>query len=46
MLEVLLIYLIVGQGPTVLAVSAGGVVWISFLFSPIISLFFFPLSGG
>ena len=35
---------IVGQGPTVLAVGAGGVVWTFFL-SPIISLFFLPHSG-
>ena len=33
----------VGQGPTALAVGAGGVVW-TFL-SSIISLFFLPLSG-
>ena len=41
---VLLISLIVGQGPTALAVGAGGVVWTFFL-SSIISLFFLPLSG-
>ena len=41
---VLLIWIIVGQGPTVLAVSAGGVGGTFFL-SPIISLFFLPLSG-
>ena len=33
-----------GQGPTALAVGAGGVVWTFFL-SSIISLFFLPLSG-
>ena len=38
-----LIWIIVGQGPTVLAVCAGGVVWTLFL-SSIISLFFLPLS--
>ena len=32
---------IVGQGPTVLAVGAGGDIWTFFL-SPIISLFFLP----
>ena len=41
---VLLIWIRVGQGPTMLAVGAGGVVW-TFLLSSIISLFFFPLSG-
>ena len=41
---VLHIWLIVGQGPTALAVGAGGVVWTFFL-SSIISLFFLPLSG-
>ena len=41
---VLLIWIIVGQGPTALAVGAGGVVWTFFL-SSIISLFFLPLSG-
>ena len=40
--DVLLIWIIVGQGLTVLAV--GGVVWTFFL-SSIISLFFLPLSG-
>ena len=34
----------VGQGPTVLAVGAAGVIWTFFL-SSIISLFFLPLSG-
>ena len=43
--HVLLIWIIVGQGPTVLAVGAGAVVWIFFHFSPITSLFFLPLSG-
>ena len=39
------IWIIVGQGPTALAVGAGGgVVWTFFL-SPIISLFFLPVSG-
>ena len=38
------IWIIVGQGPTALAVGAGGVVWI-FLFSSILSLLFLPLSG-
>ena len=42
--SVLHIWSRVGQGPTVLAVGAVGVVWI-FLLSPIISLFFLPLSG-
>ena len=41
---VLLIRIIVGQGPSVLAVGAGGVVWTFFL-SSIISLFFLPLFG-
>ena len=35
---------IVGQGPSVLAVGAVGVVW-TFLLSSIISVFFLPLSG-
>ena len=34
----------VGQGPTALAVGAGGVVW-AFLFSSILSLLFLPLFG-
>ena len=39
------IWMIVGQGPTALAVGAGGgVVW-TFLFSSILSLFFLPLFG-
>ena len=37
------IWIIVGQGPTVLAVGVGGVVW-TFLLSSIISLFLLPLS--
>ena len=41
---VLLIWIKVGQGLTVLAVGAGGVVWPFFL-SFIMSLFFLPLSG-
>ena len=38
------IWIIVGQGPTALAVGAGGVVW-TFLLSSIISLLFLPLFG-
>ena len=38
------IWLTVGQGPTVLAVGAGGVVW-TFLLSSILSLLFLPLFG-
>ena len=39
------IWISVGQGPTALAVGAGGgVVW-TFLFSPIFSLLFLPLFG-
>ena len=41
---VLLIRIIVGQGPTALAVGAGGSCLEIFL-SPIISLLFLPLSG-
>ena len=41
---VLLNWIRVGQGPTALAVGAGGVVWMFFL-SSIISLSFLPLSG-
>ena len=41
---VLLIWIKVGQGPTVLAVGAGGVCLDIFL-SSIISLYFLPLSG-
>ena len=42
---VLLLWISVGQGPTALAVGAGGFVWTFFL-SSIISLFFLPLSWG
>ena len=38
------IWMTVGQGPTALAVGAGGVVW-TFLLSSIFSLLFLPLSG-
>ena len=38
------IWVIVGQGPTVLAVGAGRVVW-TFLFSSIIALLFLPPFG-
>ena len=41
---VLLIWIIVGQGPIALAVGAGGGVWTFFL-SSITFLFFLPLSG-
>ena len=41
---VLLIWIRVGQGPTALAVGAGGDVWPFFL-SSIISHFFLPFSG-
>ena len=41
---VLLIWIMVGQGPIALAVGVGGVVWTFFL-SSIISLFSLPLSG-
>ena len=37
-------WIIVGQGPTALAVGAGGVVWTFFL-SSIFFHFFLPLSG-
>ena len=40
---VLLIWIIVGQWPTALAVGAGGVVWI--FFSLVYSLFYLTLSG-
>ena len=40
--DVLQCWIRVGQGPT--AVGAGGVIWTFFL-SPVISLFFLPLSG-
>ena len=39
------IWIIVGQGLTVLAVCAGGDCSDIFFLSPIISLFFIPLSG-
>ena len=38
------IWMIVGQGPTALAVGAGAVVW-TFLISSILSLFCLPLFG-
>ena len=38
------IWITVGQGPTALAVGAGGVVW-TFLLSAILSLLFLPLFG-
>ena len=38
------ILITVGQGPTALAVGAGGVVW-TFLLSSIVSLLFLPLLG-
>ena len=38
------IWMIVGQGPIVLAVGAGGVVW-TFLLSSNFSLLFLPLFG-
>ena len=38
------VWITVGQGPTALAVGAGGVVW-TFLLSSILSLLFFPLFG-
>ena len=41
---VLLISIIIGQGPTALAVGAGGV-FLDILLSSIISLFFLPFSG-
>ena len=41
---VLLIWIIVGQGPTALTVGAGGG-GLEFLLSSIISIFFLPLSG-
>ena len=39
------IWMKVGQGPTMLAVGAAGVVW-TFLLSSIYSLFFLPLFGS
>ena len=38
------IWIIVGQGPTALAVGAGGVVW-TFLLSSILSFLFLPFFG-
>ena len=38
------LWITVGQGPTALAVGAGGVVW-TFLLSSILSLLFLPLFG-
>ena len=38
------IWITVGQGPTTLAVGAGGGVW-TFLLSSILSLLFLPLCG-
>ena len=38
------IWITVGQGPTALAIGAGGVVWI-FLLSSILSFLFLPLFG-
>ena len=38
------IWIIVGQGPTVFAVGAGGVVW-TCLVSPISTLLFLPIFG-
>ena len=38
------IWILVGQGPTVLAVGVGGVVW-TFLLSSILSLLFLPPFG-
>ena len=42
---VLLIWLRVGQGPTALAVGAGGGLFGHFFLSSFTSLFFLPLSG-
>ena len=38
------IWIIVGRGPTVLAVGTGGIVW-TFLLSSILSFLFLPLFG-
>ena len=38
------LWMIVGRGPTALAVGAGGVVW-TFLLSTVVSLFFLPVFG-
>ena len=40
----LTIWMTVGQGPTALAVGAGGVVW-TYLLSSIFSILFLPLPG-
>ena len=40
------IWITVGQGPTGLAVGAGGVVWTFFFISSIISFFLLPLGDG
>ena len=45
-LGVLLIWIIVVQGPAVLAVGAGGGLFGYFFLSSITSLFFLPLAGG
>ena len=42
---VLQVWIMVGQGPTVLAVGAGGDCSVIFFLTPIISFFFLPLSG-
>ena len=42
---VILIWKIVGQGPTVLSVSAGGGCLNFFSLTSVVSLFFLPLSG-
>ena len=44
-LGVLLIWILVGQGPIVLAVGAGGGLFWTFFLSSISSRFFLPLSG-
>ena len=42
---VILIWIIVGQGPIALAIGAGGGLFGHFFFSSFTSLFFLPLSG-
>ena len=42
-LGVLLLWISVGQGPTALPVGAGGVFFLTFFLSSIISLFLLPL---
>ena len=42
---VLQVWIMVGQGPTVLAVGAGGDCSVIFFLMPIFSFFFLPLSG-